>query len=303
MSAPVIAADGVRKRFGDDGVLHGTDLVVENSEILVLMGENGVGKSVLLSCLAGSERPSDGSVEVLGEPATGANGTTSLLLQDAMGIDDLTGRENIAFYARLHPRFTDRWREYTERLAIHEQLDKLVKHYSGGMTRKLELAIALSIDVPVYLFDEPTAGLDLSVIQTVHTIIREQQTEGKTFVLASHLPMDADIADRIAFLRAGEIVATGAPEELLSSLPPMVRVSGTRTAHTLTDSVIEGQLFEDNGEACGFLRAADVSAAKATIADTTESESVGESPAIETEPTYTDLFNYYSKLDRTQEVH
>lgn len=298
MSAPVVTAANVRKKFENDGVLNGVDLVVEAGEVLVLMGPNGVGKSVLLSCLAGSEPPSAGTVDVCGTAEAGRNGAASFLLQEAIGIDRLSGRENLDFYSRLHPRFTDAWREYAERLDIVDALDKRVENYSGGMTRKLELAISLSIDVPVYFLDEPTAGLDLSVMQTVHAIVRELRTAGKTVVVTSHLPMDADLADRIAFLRDGEIVTTGAPDDLMASLPPVVRVSSTEAASTLTDHVRAGELFSDGGEVRGFLcEDADVSDAEAAVGDTART---GEHRVVETEPTYTDLFNYYTKLDRPE---
>lgn len=300
MSGTAIRAENVRKRFGtEDQILQDASLAVEENEMLVLMGPNGVGKTVLLSCLAGSEPPSSGTVEVLGEPTTGRGVDVSFLLQEAMAIDALTGRENIAFYADLHPRFTDRWQEYVERFEIGDELDKLVKHYSGGMKRKLELAICLSIDAPVYLLDEPTTGLDLSVIQAVHRTIRELRAEGATVVLSSHLPLDAELGDRIAFLRDGAIIAKGSPTELLASLPSVVRATGVNVLDALAEHMIDGRLFEDGGEARGFLRdgvaAEDIVATVGNGPTAVENRQVGEQ-----EPTYTDLFNYYAHLSRSE---
>lgn len=291
MSTPptIIRAENVRKTFGEDGVLSGVDLAVEEGEILGLMGENGVGKSVLLSCLAGSEPLTSGRVEVCGVAEAGPNGVASFLLQGAMAIDRLTGRETIAFYARLHPAFTDAWCEYVDRLDL-EDLDKRVETYSGGMKRKLELAITLSIDVPVVFLDEPTAGLDLSAIQAVHAILREQRAAGKTVVIASHLPMDAGLADRIAFLREGTIVATDTPEELLAALPPVITTASTDTADALAEHALGGELFSDGGAVRGFVRP---DRATAVTGDSTDVRTA--------EPTYTDVFNYYTKLP--QEVH
>lgn len=206
-----------------------------------------------------------------------------------MAIDRLTGRETIAFYARLHPKFTDAWREYVDRLDL-EDLDKHVETYSGGMKRKLELAITLSIDVPVVFLDEPTAGLDLSAIQTVHAILREQRAAGKTVVIASHLPMDAGLADRIAFLREGTIVATDTSEELLAALPPVITTASTDTADALAEHALGGELFSDGGAVRGFVRP---DHANAVTGDSTDVRTA--------EPTYTDVFNYYTKLP--QEVH
>lgn len=293
MAETIIEAKNVRKEFGsDDQILESVDLEVRDNEILVLMGENGVGKTVLLSCLAGGERLSDGQVDVFGEPATADETNVGFLLQEAMGIDGLTGRENIDFYSRIYPDLTDRWREYVEEFDITDDLDKVVKNYSAGMQRKVELSICLSMEEPVYLLDEPTAGLDLSVIQTFHSMVRDLHERGRTFVIASHLPSDAEIADRIAFLRAGRISVTGTPDELLDSLPPVVRANDRGTATKLGEYVREGELFDDGGETRGFLRE---DASVEAINDELGAD------AVETvDPTYTDMFNYYVHLDETE---
>ncbi|WP_226480821.1 ABC transporter ATP-binding protein [Natrinema amylolyticum] len=318
VSDPVAIADGVRKSFGEEGVLESVDLTVEEGELLVLMGPNGVGKSVLLSCLAGSERPSAGSVDVFGEPATARADTTSFLLQDALALESLTGRENVDFYRRLHPAFTDDWRAHVERLGITDDLEKSVADYSGGMVRKLELAIAASIDAPLYLFDEPTAALDLGTIPTVHDLFREKRADGKTIVVASHRPMNADIADRIAFLADGRIVATGSPDELLASVPPVIE-TGASNASALAD-IVAGEPFAVAGSVRGFVPLrdgdatgddADAAPSVATPADAPPSleaaadpepslEALADAAGIDraalsiVEPTYTDLFTYYT---------
>lgn len=296
MRNSAIVAKGLHKSFGHERILEDLNLSVEEGELLVLMGPNGAGKSVLLSCLAGSEHPSDGSVEVLGAAATERNDTTSFLLQDALCLDRLTGRENIAFYSRLHPRFTDNWNDYVKRFEIASNLDRKVEVFSGGMKRKLELAIALSLDVPIYLLDEPTAALDLSVIQDVHSLLRNHQTAGKTVVITSHLPIDADIADRIAFLYNGRIITTGTPDELLNSLPPVLTTTDTH-ASRLAKIVVAGRLFEDDSRVRGFLSQ---DSKRNNIGTEEDAEGVSDyidsDKIIETEPTYTDLFNYYTKL-------
>jgi len=119
------------------------------------------------------------------------------------------------------------------------------------MVRKLEFTIAASIDVPLYLFDEPTAALDLATIPAVHELFREKQAAGKTIVVASHRPMTADIADRIAFLADGRIVATGTPAELLASVPPVLE-TGASNASALT-AVVDGEPFAVAGSIHGFV--------------------------------------------------
>jgi ABC-2 type transport system ATP-binding protein len=287
MSEIALRSRGVEKDFGTDDVVRGADLAVREGEILLLMGPNGVGKTVLLSCLAGSQHPTDGSVEVFGDPVTEDGGDSlAFLLQDSMAVETLTGRENVDFYARLHHSFTDRWERYLDRLGLTEDLDKLVGDYSEGMKRKLELSLAMSVDVPIYLLDEPTAGVDLTNIQRFHDIILDGHERGKTFLVSSHRPMDADLADRIAFMPDGTITAVGTPEELLDAVPTTVRVTGTDAIRDAEDFVVDGQLFPVGGEARGFLRPDEtVADLRAQLADDTAVEVI--------DPTHTDLFNYY----------
>lgn len=217
------------------------------------MGPNGAGKTVLLSCLAGSREPMEGAVEVFGRPV-GEDGGDSLtfLLQDSMAVGMLTGRENVDFSSRLHPHFTDRWREYVDRLGLAEDLDKRVGNYFEGMKRKLELALTMSVDVPVYLLDEPAAGVDLTNIQRFHDIILEARDAGKTVLVSSHRPIGANIADRVAFVPDGTDSTVSEPDGLMEQVPPVVRVTGNEAMRTAQEYV-DGQLFPVGGEAQGFL--------------------------------------------------
>ncbi|WP_159901068.1 ABC transporter ATP-binding protein [Salinirussus salinus] len=284
-----IESRGVAKEFGADDVVRGADLAVEEGEVLLLMGPNGVGKTVLLSCLAGSREPTEGAVEVFGRPV-GEDGGDSLtfLLQDSMAVETLTGRENVDFYSRLHHRFTDRWREYVDRLGLTDDLDKRVEHYSEGMKRKLELALTMGVDVPVYLLDEPTAGVDLTNIQRFHDIILEARDAGKTVLVSSHRPIDANIADRVAFMPDGTVSTVGEPDGLMEQVPTVVRVTGSEAMRT-AEEYVDGQLFPVGGEARGFL-AEDV--AFEDLAGAVESGGVER-----IDPTYTDLFNYYIHVE------
>lgn len=287
MSERVLVAEDVGKSFGEDAVLSGINLTVEAGEIVVLMGPNGTGKSVLASCLAGGLVPSEGTVEILGETPGARPGMTSFLLQDALCLDRLTGRENIAFYDRLNPSFTDEWQTLIEKFGIDDQLDDRVEHYSGGMRRKLELAIALSVEAPLYILDEPTAALDLTMVSEVHHHLSSLRDRGKAVLLTTHLPMDADVADRIVFVTDDGVVATGTPEEIKSAVPLVVETS-LGTADAISDKVIEGQLFRGDGVVRGLLDS-----------KTDPSTVVEEVPdARVTDPTYADLFNYYAHLDR-----
>lgn len=295
MSDVVLETDGVRKEFGeDDRILTGADLQIKDGEIVVLMGPNGVGKTVLLSCLAGGDVPTEGTVDVFGEPVeeTGHNHLT-FMMQDSVAVEKLSARENAQFYANLQPQFSDRWERYVEQLGIDAELDKLVENYSEGMKRKLEFSLAMSSDVPLYLLDEPTAGVDLRNVQRFHDIILDHYEQGKTFVMSSHRPMDANIADRIAFMPEGIISAVGTPSELMEAVPPVVTVSGREAMQTASSFVVDGELFPVGGEARGFL------APDCTISDLRNAiDSNDEGVAVEKlDPTYTDLFNYYIHIE------
>ncbi|AGB15292.1 ABC-type multidrug transport system, ATPase component [Halovivax ruber XH-70] len=284
-----IEVTNLSKSFDDGPVLSGVDLTVGEGEVLAVMGPNGVGKSVLFTCLAGSTHPSGGDVTVFGVDPTDRSDTTSFLLQDALCSERLTGRENVRYFERLHPAFTDDWQRYADRLGL-DALDKRVEDYSGGMTRKLELTIALAIDVPLYLLDEPTAALDLSTIQVVHQLLREKRDAGRTIVLSSHQPMDADLADRIAFVADGRVVATGTPETLFDDVPTVVETR-LSNADALDDIALADEVYPADGAVRAF--SPDVDGESAPAGD---EPSLPSAVSLVDRPTYTDLFTYYTRV-------
>lgn len=278
----IIEATDLTKTFEGDTVLDGVDLDIRANETTLLMGPNGSGKTILLSCLAGGLHPSAGEITVLGDSPTAAGGEMNFMLQGGLAIPELSGQENIEFYTGLHPAGTDRWRELIDRFELTTELDKRVRDYSGGMIRKLELAITMSVDVPLYLFDEPAAELDLTTIDQFHALIRREREREKTIVISSHTPADVEIADRIVFIRDGRVVADGEPDALFTALPPVVQTMGAESEQ-LREHVRSGRLFESDAVRRGFL-----------LEETTteQIEAVGEDVRID-EPTWTDLFNYY----------
>lgn len=290
MTTPLVKATELRKEFDDGPVLDRVDLKAGRDEIVALLGPNGAGKSVLLSCVAGDTVPDDGRVQVFDQynpTDQPAQLQSSVLLQGRTADPDLTGRENIAFYGDLHPQWTDRWRDLVERFDIAADLDRPVAEYSGGMVRRLELIISLTPDVPLYLLDEPTAELDLSAMATVRDVLADIRGDGRTVILASHAPQDAELADRIAFVARGKIVAEGSPESLRDSVPPVVRaVSGTSIGAVLS----EDRTFADGAERRGFL---DMEASK----QLSDRRAGGSETNVEiVEPNYTDIFNYYAHV-------
>lgn len=286
----MLAATGLTKRLGGRSVLEDVDLSVDAGDIAVLMGPNGAGKTVLLCCLAGGLRPTAGTAIVGGERVPRGREQLSLLLQESMVFDRLTGRENARFYEKLHPYSTGRWRTIARELGLADHLDRPVREYSGGMRRKLELAVALDPDVPLYLLDEPTAGLDLGTVRSFHDLLSQERDRGKAVLVGSHVPLDMEIADAVVFLLDGAVTLEGVPGELLRSLPDVLRLRGDvgRLPADVTDCFVEGALFERGDEARGFLRE-DVSAG--TVTRMVEA-GTGEVDVQAEPPSYVDLFNY-----------
>jgi ABC-type multidrug transport system ATPase subunit len=287
-SEPVVSVENVRKEFGDgaeEGVLQGVDLDVERNETTLLMGPNGTGKTVLLACIAGGLNPSDGDISVLGDHPRDARSNMNFMIQGGLGIPDLSGRENLEFYSDLHPGATDEWKHIVETMELADDLDRPVRDYSGGMLRKLELAITLSVDTPLYLLDEPSAELDLTTINQFHSLVQNAKDDGKTVVMTSHTPLDAEIADRVVILQHGDIVADDEPGVLVDSVPPVVRVHTASDATSLRDYLRQDQLFESGGSPRGFLK------------DDVDPDKIErEFDATVEEPDYADMFDYYTRV-------
>ena len=283
---PAVRVSNLKKQFGEEPVLDGINFEVPSGEITLLMGPNGVGKTILLSCIAGGLRADAGEIAVFDEPPERADTAMNFMLQDAMLVDELSGRENVAFFRDLHPLATGEWRSILEQLSFDmAALDRSVGDYSGGMKRKLEFAITLSADVPLLLLDEPTAALDMTTVDTVQSILTTRRDAGNTVLMSSHLPGDTSLADRLLVLDEGGLVAAGNPGSLLEGVPDVVRVEGDIDG--VREHVRAGRFFETDATRRGFLRP-DVDAT------TVESAGGGPGTRIEvTDPTYTDLFNYY----------
>lgn len=290
----VIELSGVRKAFGDEAALRGVDVRIDGGEIVLLMGPNGAGKSVLSACLSGATEPDDGTIELFGGCSPrDARGRTGLLLQGELADPKLTGRENLRFFERLHPAGTREWERLAERFEIDDDLDRLVGEYSGGMVQKIELLAALAADVPLYLLDEPATALDLATLRVLHDELLARRDDGKTVLLTSHTPLDAQIADRIVFLRDGRVVADGSPARLLEDLPDVVRI---RNAVPDDQYFLGERSFRRGDEVRGFLR--DGTDPDAIAAACSHRPDGGVNATVDLDqPSYTDLFNYFTYVD------
>ena len=223
-----VSARGLRKSFGEKVVLDGVDLTVEQGSILALLGPNGAGKTTAVHLLSTYLRPDSGEIRVAGhDPARDPQA-----VRRAIGVTGqfsavdgyLTGRENLMLMADLHllPRGTGRRRaeELLERFELTEAADKPASSYSGGMKRKLDLAMTLVGGPQVIFLDEPTTGLDPRSRRTMWEIIRGLVAEGTTILLTTQYLEEADrLAHRVVVLDGGRIVAEGTPAELKARIP------------------------------------------------------------------------------------
>ncbi len=222
-----IQVRGMQKSYQDLAVLRGVDLDVARGSIFALLGSNGAGKTTLVKILATLLRADAGTATVAGfdvatEPAM-VRESISLTGQFAAVDDVLTGRENVVLAARLRhlegpARLAD---ELLTRFQLTDAADRRVGTYSGGMRRRLDIAMSLIGSPPVIFLDEPTTGLDPQSRLEVWSCVRELAGQGTTVLLTTQYLDEAEhLADRIAILHEGRIIADGPLAELKKLLPP-----------------------------------------------------------------------------------
>jgi ABC-2 type transport system ATP-binding protein len=224
---PAIRVEGLTKRFGDVRALAGVDLAVAPGAVLGLLGPNGAGKTTAVRILTTILQPDGGRAEVLGIDVTidpqGVREAIGLAGQYAAVDENLTGRENLRLVGRLThlPRagIGPRADELLGQFGLTDAADRPAKTYSGGMRRRLDLAAALVHRPPVLFLDEPTTGLDPASRSDLWQVIDELVAEGTTVLLTTQYLEEADrLADRIAVIDHGRVIAEGTPAGLKSGL-------------------------------------------------------------------------------------
>jgi ABC-2 type transport system ATP-binding protein len=221
-----IEATGLVKSFGDTRAVDGVDLAVRRGTVYGVLGPNGAGKTTTIRMLATLIRPDAGSARVLGHDivaeADAVRRAVSLTGQLASVDEDLTGRENLVLLARLlglkRPAAKARAIELLDAFGLAEASGRLVKHYSGGMRRRLDLAASIVVTPDLMFLDEPTTGLDPRSRNQVWDIIRALVAEGTTILLCTQYLEEADqLADGIAVIDRGTVIAEGTPSQLKAS--------------------------------------------------------------------------------------
>ena len=226
----IVEAEGLTKSYGTTAVLRGIDLHVRGGTVFALLGPNGAGKTTTIRILTTLTRPDAGTARVAGhdvvrEP-TKVRGAISLTGQFAAVDDQQTGRENLTMVGRLMhlgPAAGRRAVDLLDRFDLRDAADRRVKTYSGGMRRRLDLAMSLVSNPEVIFLDEPTTGLDPVSRTTMWDAIKDLVAAGTTIVLTTQYLEEADrLADNVALLHEGRVAVSGTTDAVKS------RVGGHR---------------------------------------------------------------------------
>ena len=227
MTQLAIEATGLVKSFGKTRAVDGVDLAVRAGSVYGVLGPNGAGKTTTIRMLATLIHPDAGTARVLGHDivreADAVRGAVSLTGQLASVDEDLTGRENLILIGRLlglrRAQARSRADELLDAFGLSPASGRLVKHFSGGMRRRLDIAASIVVTPELMFLDEPTTGLDPRSRNQVWEIIRALVTGGTTILLCTQYLEEADqLADGIAVIDHGKVIAEGTPSQLKASV-------------------------------------------------------------------------------------
>jgi ABC-2 type transport system ATP-binding protein len=261
--APVIEVDQLRHSFGSTVAVDGVSFTAAAGSVLGVLGRNGAGKTTIINCLTTLLRPDSGRAVVAGcdvrdDPA-GVRARIALTGQNAAVDEVLSGRDNLVLFGRLlglsKSAARARADELLGRFGLQDAAGRPVGSYSGGMRRRLDLAVSLVVERPVMFLDEPTTGLDPQSRQELWAVIRDLRAAGRTILLTTQYLEEADnLADAILVLDHGRVIAEGSPDELKE------RVGGAACHVEIADPAVRARAadalrrdFADVAEADGAL--------------------------------------------------
>jgi ABC-2 type transport system ATP-binding protein len=215
----------LRKNFGNLIAVDDLSLRIEPGEVFGLLGPNGAGKSTTIGMAVGLIRPDSGSVELdgIGSPTSAAVRRSIGVAPQSLALyDDLSGEENLRFFGRLYSlpaaQLKRRISETLEMVGLSARKDDRVAGYSGGMKRRLNLAVAMIHDPPMILLDEPTAGVDPQSRNNILDLVRDLAKLGRTIVYTTHYMEEASrLCHRVAIMDHGKVLALGSVAELITA--------------------------------------------------------------------------------------
>jgi ABC-2 type transport system ATP-binding protein len=238
MGELAIKIANLKKSYGDFVAVDNISFEVPRGEIVGLLGPNGAGKTTTLECLEGLRLPDGGTISVMGSPP-GRNlyKTIGVQLQSSGLPATMTVRESMNFFCSYHcvaPR-----PDLLERLGLKDKFNTQYHALSTGLQRRLALALAVMHRPPVVIMDEPTAGLDVPSRVELHRLMDELRGGGTTILLATHDMAEAEkMADHVAILLRGKIVASGTPRELTAKGSTLTRISISTTGKIFLDDAL-----------------------------------------------------------------
>jgi ABC-2 type transport system ATP-binding protein len=215
-----IRVENVSKQFGNKVVLQDISLQVPKAEIFGLLGPSGSGKTTLVRMIAGIDDPSQGEVYVLEQrmPKLEMMSKIGYMAQSDALYNELTALENLEFFASLFglsgSKRKQRIYEVMELVNLTEHLKKQISSYSGGMKRRLSLAISLLHEPGILILDEPTVGIDPVLRRTIWKELEQLSARGTTILVTTHVMDEADKCHRLGMIRDGKLTAVGTPAEL-----------------------------------------------------------------------------------------
>ncbi|MFT9313603.1 ABC transporter ATP-binding protein [Leuconostoc pseudomesenteroides] len=213
----VIELKNVDKHFGTNHVLNKISLTINSGQLVGLIGPSGAGKSTLIAAMLGMLRLDGGQVRLLNSdmPNRSALQNIGYMAQNDALYGNLTGLENLSFFGKImglsRSVLTDKIHLVSQTVDLQDHLDLRVSQYSGGMKRRLSLAIALLSDAPLLILDEPTVGIDPELRIKIWQELDKLHQQGKTVLITTHVMSEIETVDRLLMLRDGHIIADNTP--------------------------------------------------------------------------------------------
>lgn len=216
----IVKVSNVVKKYSNVTILNNINLDIKEGEIIGLIGPSGSGKTTLVKSIMGMVKINSGEVYVLNKRIPDLNVLKDIgyMAQADALYEELTGKENMEFFANLFKLTKSKIAErmqYTAKLVnLQDDLSKRVSNYSGGMKRRLSLAISLIQDPKLLILDEPTVGIDPKLRFSIWKELRALKDQGKTIIVTTHVIDEAEKCDKLALIRDGAIIADGSVEQL-----------------------------------------------------------------------------------------